>query len=74
MYITALPKARLIEQIRVLVNSHYSPNICQVLAKSASKGPRYKASKSDTPAKILPYEFVHGQVSPATLSGLYMTN
>ena len=36
--------------------------ICQVLAKSAFKGPRYEAFKSDTPAKILPYEFIHGQV------------
>ena len=32
------------------------------------KGPRYKAFKSDTPTKILPYEFIHGQVSPATLT------
>ena len=54
----------------VLVNSHYSPMFCQVLTKSA--GPRYKAFKSDTPAKILPYEFIHGQVSPATLKEIVL--
>ena len=41
--------------------------ICQVLAKSVFKGPRYKAFKSDTSAKIFPYEFIHGQVYPAAL-------
>ena len=42
--------------------------ICQVLVKSAPKGPRYKVFKSDTPAKILPYEFIHGQVFPRNLN------
>ena len=51
------------------MNSYYSPIfICQVLGKLASKGPRYKAFKSDSPAKILPYEFIHGQVSAMTLT------
>ena len=52
----------------MLMNSIIPRYICHVLAKSASKFPRYKAFESDTPGKILPYEFIRGQVSPATLN------
>ena len=53
----------------ITVKRDHSPIYIYIssLAKSGSKGLRYKAFKSDIPAKILPYEFIYGQVSPATL-------
>lgn len=48
----------------ILVNSHHSP----IYLLSFSE------FKSDTPTQILPYEFIHGQVSPATLTRLILPN
>ena len=42
-------------------------NLCQVLAESAFKRPKYNVFESNTPTTILSYEYIHGHVSPATL-------
>ena len=42
--------------------------LCYVSEESAFKPPRYKDFKSNTPTKILPYEYIHVHVSPATLT------
>ena len=49
------------------MNSRYSPIYLPNFSEIGSIGPRYEAIKSNTSAKIYPYEFIHGQVSPRPL-------
>ena len=62
-------KARSIQYKIILTRFHYYPkHLSHLLAESVFKRSRYNLFQSNTLPIFSPYEYIHGQVSPATLS------